>query len=46
MTGQVPRAYTYIEKCFHERVRREQEDGRIKMLEYYRRNWTFHAKGR
>lgn len=43
--GSIPPAYVYIAKIFYERVCELGQQHRIKLQEFFRENWTFHAKG-
>ncbi|KAF0852466.1 mitochondrial CDP-diacylglycerol--glycerol-3-phosphate 3-phosphatidyltransferase [Andalucia godoyi] len=45
MSGHIPSAYAYLEQTFIDRARRYGQASRIKVMEYARDNWTFHAKG-
>lgn len=43
--GGIPHAYSLIARQFWNRVSNSSQCGRIKLLEYERPQWTFHAKG-
>ncbi|XP_015115699.1 CDP-diacylglycerol--glycerol-3-phosphate 3-phosphatidyltransferase, mitochondrial [Diachasma alloeum] len=45
IAGGIPAAYTLIEKTFFKEVERNGLDHRIKLREYIRPGWTYHAKG-
>ncbi|XP_029454996.1 CDP-diacylglycerol--glycerol-3-phosphate 3-phosphatidyltransferase, mitochondrial [Rhinatrema bivittatum] len=45
MAGAIPAAYVYIARQFYNEVCSKGQQGRICLQEYYRTNWTFHAKG-
>ncbi|EDV27697.1 CDP-diacylglycerol--glycerol-3-phosphate 3-phosphatidyltransferase, mitochondrial [Trichoplax sp. H2] len=45
IAGYIPDSYTYIAKQFYQRIVSENQDQRIKLLEYERQGWTFHVKG-
>ncbi|XP_063980879.1 CDP-diacylglycerol--glycerol-3-phosphate 3-phosphatidyltransferase, mitochondrial [Diachasmimorpha longicaudata] len=45
IAGGIPAAYTLIEKSFFKKVERMGLDDRIKLREYIRPGWTYHAKG-
>ncbi|XP_061665643.1 CDP-diacylglycerol--glycerol-3-phosphate 3-phosphatidyltransferase, mitochondrial [Syngnathoides biaculeatus] len=45
VAGAIPDAYTHIAGQFYEHVRRLGQQGRIRLHEYHRPEWTFHAKG-
>ncbi|XP_011298498.1 CDP-diacylglycerol--glycerol-3-phosphate 3-phosphatidyltransferase, mitochondrial isoform X2 [Fopius arisanus] len=45
VAGGIPAAYTLIEKSFFKEVERRGLDHRIKLREYIRPGWTYHAKG-
>lgn len=45
VAGAIPDAYTHIARQFYERVRQLGQQGRIRLHEYHRPQWTFHAKG-
>ncbi|XP_057681617.1 CDP-diacylglycerol--glycerol-3-phosphate 3-phosphatidyltransferase, mitochondrial isoform X2 [Corythoichthys intestinalis] len=45
VAGAIPDAYTHIARQFYERVRQLGQQGRIRLQEYHRPQWTFHAKG-
>nr|CAG4648734.1 EOG090X08SX [Polyphemus pediculus] len=43
--GGIPSAYTLLASQFYQRVRNRAHGSRIKLWEYQRSFWTFHAKG-
>ncbi|XP_072044367.1 CDP-diacylglycerol--glycerol-3-phosphate 3-phosphatidyltransferase, mitochondrial-like [Amphiura filiformis] len=45
ISGFIPDSYTYIAKKFCEQRDSRGQQDRIQMYEYYKDNWTFHAKG-
>ncbi|XP_063817381.1 CDP-diacylglycerol--glycerol-3-phosphate 3-phosphatidyltransferase, mitochondrial isoform X2 [Pseudophryne corroboree] len=45
IAGAIPAAYVHIEHQFYNAVRRLGQDQRVKLREYFRDHWTFHAKG-
>ncbi|XP_051792511.1 CDP-diacylglycerol--glycerol-3-phosphate 3-phosphatidyltransferase, mitochondrial isoform X2 [Erpetoichthys calabaricus] len=45
VAGAIPAAYVHIAKQFYDRVCQQGQQNRIQLLEYFRSNWTFHAKG-
>jgi len=46
LLGYIPTAYSEIEREFVERAKIKcSNDGQIQMFEYYRPQWTYHAKG-
>uniref|UniRef100_UPI00398EC118 CDP-diacylglycerol--glycerol-3-phosphate 3-phosphatidyltransferase, mitochondrial isoform X2 n=1 Tax=Pristiophorus japonicus TaxID=55135 RepID=UPI00398EC118 len=45
IAGAIPSAYVYIAKQFYSRVCRSGLQDRIRLHEYFRKGWTFHAKG-
>ena len=45
MAGGIPAAYTLLAKQFYQRVVHSAHDARIRLWEYRRKYWTFHAKG-
>ncbi|XP_077594640.1 CDP-diacylglycerol--glycerol-3-phosphate 3-phosphatidyltransferase, mitochondrial isoform X1 [Stigmatopora nigra] len=45
LAGAIPDAYTHIARQFYRRVRQLGQQGRIRLREYHRPQWTFHAKG-
>lgn len=45
VAGAIPAAYVYIARQFYDRVCRLGLHGRIHLHEYFRKDWTFHAKG-
>ncbi|XP_005989149.1 CDP-diacylglycerol--glycerol-3-phosphate 3-phosphatidyltransferase, mitochondrial isoform X2 [Latimeria chalumnae] len=45
VAGAIPAAYVYIARQFYEKVCRLGLQERIKLHEYFRNDWTFHAKG-
>jgi len=42
----IPAAYTLFEKQFYERVQKRGDMNRVRIHEYSRQGWTFHAKVR
>ncbi|XP_067914457.1 CDP-diacylglycerol--glycerol-3-phosphate 3-phosphatidyltransferase, mitochondrial isoform X3 [Heterodontus francisci] len=45
VAGAIPSAYVYIARQFYSRVYKSGLQDRIKLHEYFRKGWTFHAKG-
>ena len=45
ISGNIPAVYTNIAKEFYSQVIHRNQDNRIALHEYYRDDWTFHAKG-
>ncbi|KAK3590846.1 hypothetical protein CHS0354_024584 [Potamilus streckersoni] len=45
LSGAIPSAYIYIAYLFHQQVHQFHQNRRISLYEYFRDNWTFHAKG-
>ncbi|XP_069786107.1 CDP-diacylglycerol--glycerol-3-phosphate 3-phosphatidyltransferase, mitochondrial isoform X2 [Narcine bancroftii] len=45
VAGAIPSAYVYIARQFYNRVCLNGLQGRIMLHEYFRKGWTFHAKG-
>nr|XP_033816075.1 CDP-diacylglycerol--glycerol-3-phosphate 3-phosphatidyltransferase, mitochondrial isoform X2 [Geotrypetes seraphini] len=45
VAGAIPAAYVHIAHQFHNEVYWKGQQKRICLQEYYRSNWTFHAKG-
>ena len=45
MAGHVPMMYVHFARKFLENIHRHGYQDRIKYLEYYRKDWTFHGKG-
>ena len=43
--GKIPAVYSYLTKKFYDDVWRNGKAGHIKVWEYLRPNWTYHAKG-
>ncbi|KAK6626002.1 hypothetical protein RUM43_006306 [Polyplax serrata] len=43
--GGIPDAYTYLASSFLKQIIRHKQTNRIKIFEYKRPNWTYHAKG-
>nr|CAG4637142.1 EOG090X08SX [Ceriodaphnia reticulata] len=43
--GGIPSAYTLLAYQFYQRVLERAQAARIRLWEYQRQNWTFHAKG-
>lgn len=41
----IPDIYTCIEKNFYDLVLKTDQQKRVQLFEYYKENWTFHAKG-
>ncbi|CAH1763421.1 5794_t:CDS:2, partial [Entrophospora sp. SA101] len=41
----LPKSYLFLEKCFIDEINKFNKNNLIKMYEYKRENWTFHAKG-
>lgn len=46
VAGAIPAAYVHIERQFFSEVCCLGQQGRIQLQEYYRNEWTFHAKGK
>nr|XP_025039395.1 CDP-diacylglycerol--glycerol-3-phosphate 3-phosphatidyltransferase, mitochondrial isoform X1 [Pelodiscus sinensis] len=45
VAGAIPPAYVHIERQFYSKVCRRGQQGRVRLQEYSRSGWTFHAKG-
>lgn len=45
VAGAIPAAYTHIARQFYEQVCRLGQRERIRLHEYHRAGWSFHAKG-
>eukprot|EP01135_Chromosphaera_perkinsii_P009337 Nk52_evm13s1737 gene=Nk52_evmTU13s1737 len=45
IAGYIPDAYTYILQKFYNKVMRAGALQRVRVFEYYRDKWTYHAKG-
>ncbi|XP_075072819.1 CDP-diacylglycerol--glycerol-3-phosphate 3-phosphatidyltransferase, mitochondrial isoform X2 [Mixophyes fleayi] len=45
IAGAIPAAYVHIEQQFYNAVCRHGQHQRVKLREYFRDHWTFHAKG-
>ncbi|XP_078081809.1 CDP-diacylglycerol--glycerol-3-phosphate 3-phosphatidyltransferase, mitochondrial isoform X1 [Mustelus asterias] len=45
VAGAIPSAYVYIARQFYSRVYQSGLQDRIRLHEYFRKGWTFHAKG-
>ncbi|KAM8946246.1 CDP-diacylglycerol--glycerol-3-phosphate 3-phosphatidyltransferase, mitochondrial [Pelodytes ibericus] len=45
IAGAIPAAYVHIEHQFYNELCRQKQHHRIKLNEYFRDLWTFHAKG-
>ncbi|XP_074870535.1 CDP-diacylglycerol--glycerol-3-phosphate 3-phosphatidyltransferase, mitochondrial isoform X2 [Carettochelys insculpta] len=45
VAGAIPSAYVYIEHQFYSALCCLGQQGRVRLLEYIRNGWTFHAKG-
>ncbi|XP_053562201.1 CDP-diacylglycerol--glycerol-3-phosphate 3-phosphatidyltransferase, mitochondrial isoform X2 [Bombina bombina] len=45
VAGAIPSAYVHIERQFYHEVQRQHQQHRVKLQEYNRNQWTFHAKG-
>jgi len=45
MSGYIPTFYVYVSKKFHELILSCRQSYRMKLKEYFRQGWTFHAKG-
>lgn len=41
----IPDIYTCIEQNFYEKVLKQKMTDRVKLYEYFKESWTFHAKG-
>lgn len=46
VAGAIPAAYVHIERQFYSEVCSLGQQDRVQLQEYWRRGWTFHAKGR
>ena len=44
--GHIPAAYTHLEKEFLRQLAKVNHEQRVRLSEYSRPGWTFHAKGR
>lgn len=45
VAGAIPAAYIHIARQFYQQVCRLGQQERVRLLEYHRARWTFHAKG-
>lgn len=45
MAGGIPAAYTLIAKNFYKKLVKAGQDDRVKLFEYKKPNWSYHAKG-
>lgn len=45
VAGAIPAAYVHIERQFYREVCSLGQQERVRLQEYWRRDWTFHAKG-
>lgn len=45
VAGAIPAAYVHIERQFYQEVCSLGQQERVQLQEYWRRDWTFHAKG-
>ncbi|XP_006869716.1 PREDICTED: CDP-diacylglycerol--glycerol-3-phosphate 3-phosphatidyltransferase, mitochondrial [Chrysochloris asiatica] len=45
VAGAIPAAYVHIERQFYSEVCSLGQQERVRLQEYWRRDWTFHAKG-
>jgi len=45
LAGGIPAAYTYLAKQFFSRIQEKDQSVRVKMFEFQREGWTYHAKG-
>lgn len=45
VAGAIPAAYVHIERQFYQEVCSLGQQERVRLQEYWRRDWTFHAKG-
>ncbi|XP_028990094.1 CDP-diacylglycerol--glycerol-3-phosphate 3-phosphatidyltransferase, mitochondrial [Betta splendens] len=45
VAGAIPAAYIHIARQFYDQVCRLGQQGRVRLHEYHRAQWTFHAKG-
>ncbi|PNI31120.1 PGS1 isoform 14, partial [Pan troglodytes] len=45
VAGAIPAAYVHIERQFYSEVCSLGQQERVQLQEYWRRGWTFHAKG-
>ncbi|XP_071948865.1 CDP-diacylglycerol--glycerol-3-phosphate 3-phosphatidyltransferase, mitochondrial-like isoform X2 [Antedon mediterranea] len=43
--GYIPDAYTFIARNFYNRMKKAGQLARVKLFEYHKDKWTFHAKG-
>lgn len=41
----IPKIYSHLEENFFKLIKLNSQDNRIRLYEYERANWTFHAKG-
>lgn len=44
-SSHIPQIYSHLEENFFKFIKSKNQDKRIKLYEYERDNWTFHAKG-
>lgn len=40
LSGNIPDIYTSIEKELHDLIRKRQQEKRVKLFEYYKKNWS------
>uniref|UniRef100_A0A8C5R0N1 CDP-diacylglycerol--glycerol-3-phosphate 3-phosphatidyltransferase n=1 Tax=Leptobrachium leishanense TaxID=445787 RepID=A0A8C5R0N1_9ANUR len=45
IAGSIPAAYVHIERQFYDELSRQGQQHRVRLQEYFRDLWTFHAKG-
>ncbi|KAL0964693.1 hypothetical protein UPYG_G00327680 [Umbra pygmaea] len=45
IAGEIPAAYVHIARQFHSKVSQLRQQDRVRLHEYHRAQWTFHAKG-
>lgn len=43
--GGIPDAYSLLATQFYDKIKRHLQESRIKLMEYKRDSWTYHAKG-
>lgn len=46
IAGAIPSAYVHIEHQFYNELCRKRQHHRVQLREYFRDQWTFHAKGK
>jgi len=45
LSGNIPAVYTQVAKDFYNKVNYLEQQARVRLYEFYRDKWTFHAKG-